>query len=107
MKREEEEEVEEEERVMAEDGEGWKSEEAMREGLGFVCFFFVLLGFWFLGEREREGLGWSRGREREGKANFELCCVVSSDGGSLYFPRDSAFYVFAAGVTARRRFNSV
>ena len=40
MKREEEEEVEEEERVMAEDGEGWKSEEAMREGLGFVCFFF-------------------------------------------------------------------
>lgn len=58
MKREEEEEVEEEERVMAEDGEGWKSEEAMREGLGFVFFFFCLVRFLVSG---REG---ERGRER-------------------------------------------
>lgn len=76
MKREEEEEVEEEERVMAEDGEGWKSEEAMREGLGFVCFFFCLVRFLVSGREGERGFGLEP-REREGgQSEFRalLCC---------------------------------
>lgn len=51
-------------------------------GLGFVEYLLLC-------RREKRGFGLE-----QSEANFEL---VTSGGGSSYFPQDSAFYVFAAG----------
>lgn len=65
----------------------------MRGGLGFF-FFFGLVRFLVSVQEKEEA---KRERERERRI---WSSVVSSGGGSLYFPRNSAFYVFAAVVTA-------